>query len=77
MRIIFLVAIVALTACNRAIGEDGSNASDDAQQLGAIEASDHAGVMGATAAAQSPVERHYCDASPSGAACLPASWQHA
>jgi len=58
MRIIVLVAIVALTGCNRAIGEDGSNASADAQQLGAIQADDHAREMGSTAAAPSPVAQH-------------------
>jgi len=36
-----LIGIAALGGCNRSIGESGSNASADAQQLGAIKAEDH------------------------------------
>jgi len=39
--IIILVGITALAACDRSISETGSNASTDAQQLGAIKAGDH------------------------------------
>ena len=39
--IIVLAGIVALAGCDRSISETGSNASADAQQLGAIKAEDH------------------------------------
>jgi len=39
--IIIFVVIAALAGCDRSIGETGSNASADAQQLGVITAEDH------------------------------------
>jgi hypothetical protein len=55
MRTMFLAAILVLTGCHRAIGEDGSNASADAQHLGAINTGDHARQLVTTGVTPAPV----------------------